>query len=108
MARNVNCRFALTGTPMQNEFKELWCLVNWTNMGHLGDSGGYKSYYVTPLQQGQKAHATADEQQLVRGLCCTGTSAGTSIVSMLAWRVLSKRMHSIQIMTHDCDALCRM
>ena len=61
------CRFALTGTPMQNDYKELWCLVNWSNMGHLGlDSGEYTKHYVKPLQQGQKSHASADEIQLVR------------------------------------------
>ena len=51
---------------MQNDFKELWCLVNWSNMGHFGEFSEYMKHYVSPLQQGQKAHATPDELQLVR------------------------------------------
>ncbi len=51
---------------MQNGYKELWCLVNWSNMGQFGESAEYMKHYVKPLQQGQKTHASADEIQLVR------------------------------------------
>jgi len=68
------CRFALTGTPMQNGYKELWCLVNWSNMGHLGlDSGEFMKHYVKPLQQGQKSHASDAELELVSVLPHTST-----------------------------------
>ena len=51
---------------MQNDYKELWCLVNWSNMGHLGEHDAYYSHYVQPLQQGQKTHASAGEIKLAR------------------------------------------
>ena len=52
---------------MQNDYKELWCIVNWTNMNHLGEEPKeFTKYYVKPLQQGQKTHASDDEIQLVR------------------------------------------
>ena len=51
---------------MQNKYQELWCLCDWTNPGHLGGSREFESYYMQPMQQGQKKPATQAELDLVR------------------------------------------
>jgi hypothetical protein len=51
---------------MQNKYQELWCLCEWTNPGHLGESREFESYYMQPMQQGQKTPATKAELDLVR------------------------------------------
>ena len=66
---------------MQNNYQELWCLCNWTNPGHLGDSSEFESYYMKPMQQGQKAQATPAELEMVR--CTTARqSRGTAAIHL--------------------------
>lgn len=54
MKIKVRRRFGLTGTALQNNLKELWCLLNWANPGCLGKWKRFAQDFVKPLEQGQK------------------------------------------------------
>ena len=81
---------------MQNDYKELWCLVNWTKVGHLGDFLGYASHYVSPLQQGQKANASPYELQLVR--------LGPSLLHSLLRAFVSSPGFRVSLQQQECSA----
>ncbi|KAG8908777.1 hypothetical protein FRB99_003015 [Tulasnella sp. 403] len=55
-------RFGLTGTAIQNSYRELWPLLNWSNPGRLGTQKQWNQTIVTPMQEGQSKDATQDER----------------------------------------------
>lgn len=59
-----NClrRFGLTGTTIQNSYKEMWTILDWTNPDRLGSSKQWHGYVVKPLTAGQSAGATEEER----------------------------------------------
>ncbi|XP_020287308.1 DNA repair and recombination protein RAD54B-like isoform X2 [Pseudomyrmex gracilis] len=58
-------RIILTGTPIQNDLKEFYALVDFVNPGILGTSVEYKSYYEDPIVASQCPRA--DEEILSLG-----------------------------------------
>ena len=58
-ARAIACgrRYALTGTPMANDFRELWSLFDFVSGARVGSQADFKAYYTTPLQNGFKKNA---------------------------------------------------
>ncbi|PPQ63446.1 hypothetical protein CVT24_004978 [Panaeolus cyanescens] len=59
-------RFGLTGTTIQNSYKEMWTILHWTNPGAVGSSKQWNGYVSKPLLLGQSARAT--EEQRATGL----------------------------------------
>ncbi|XP_076093658.1 uncharacterized protein LOC143064602 isoform X2 [Mytilus galloprovincialis] len=57
-AINTDLRFGLTGTALQNDMLELWCILDWAQPNCLGDPEEFKFNYVEPIKQGQKIDAT--------------------------------------------------
>ncbi|XP_052090388.1 DNA excision repair protein ERCC-6-like 2 [Mytilus californianus] len=57
-AINTDLRFGLTGTALQNDMLELWCILDWAQPNCLGDPEEFKYNYVEPIKQGQKIDAT--------------------------------------------------
>lgn len=55
---NALCRIGLTGTAIQNNYTELWTLLNWTNPGHFGTAGEWDRTIAGPLRLGQSHDAT--------------------------------------------------
>ncbi|KAM0333290.1 hypothetical protein ACHAQA_001951 [Verticillium albo-atrum] len=55
---NSLCRIGLTGTAIQNNYSELWTLLNWTNPGHFGTAGEWDRTIAGPLRIGQSHDAT--------------------------------------------------
>ncbi|KAF8312860.1 hypothetical protein DL93DRAFT_2059669 [Clavulina sp. PMI_390] len=55
-------RFGLTGTALQNDYAELWTLLDWTNPGRLGTRQQWKNTIVKPLKAGQSHTSSAEEQ----------------------------------------------
>ncbi|XP_030620732.1 DNA excision repair protein ERCC-6-like 2 [Chanos chanos] len=51
-------RMGLTGTILQNNLEELWCVMDWAIPGCLGSLAGFKNRYADPIEQGQKHSAT--------------------------------------------------
>ena len=58
---NSLCRIGLTGTAIQNNYEELWTLLNWTNPGRFGPIGTWKKAISEPLRIGQSHDATQRE-----------------------------------------------
>lgn len=57
-ALKCKIRFGLTGTILQNNLEELWCVLDWAIPGCLGSSGHFKNKFSDPIEQGQKHSAT--------------------------------------------------
>ena len=55
-------RFGLTGTTIQNSYKEMWTILDWSNPGQLGSSRQWQGFVVKPLTAGQSASATEEER----------------------------------------------
>src|SRR5688572_16913955 len=61
IAANKFCcarRYGLTGTVMQNNYDELWCILNWARPGVLKELRYMRKEYTKPILQGQKVDAT--------------------------------------------------
>ncbi|MCJ8735006.1 hypothetical protein PDJAM_G00241900 [Pangasius djambal] len=57
-ALKCKVRVGLTGTLLQNNLEELWCVMDWANPGCLGSPGSFKNRFSEPIEQGQKHSAT--------------------------------------------------
>lgn len=51
-------RFALTGTPMSNDYKELWVLFDFVSKGRAGNAREFKNFYSRALGEGLAKNAT--------------------------------------------------
>ncbi|KAL5596680.1 hypothetical protein BROUX41_006627 [Berkeleyomyces rouxiae] len=58
---NALCRIGLTGTGIQNNYDELWALLNWTNPGRFGSLPQWQTAISRPLVVGQSHDATLSE-----------------------------------------------
>ncbi|XP_037634320.1 DNA excision repair protein ERCC-6-like 2 isoform X2 [Sebastes umbrosus] len=58
--KDLKCkiRVGLTGTVLQNNLEELWCVMDWAIPGCLGNSGHFKNKFSDPIEQGQRHSAT--------------------------------------------------
>ncbi|CAI5508303.1 unnamed protein product [Closterium sp. Naga37s-1] len=73
---NTARRYGLSGTVMQNEFRELWSVLQWVRRGYLGSLKEFNERYSDPLRLGQRkgapqplvARAQARQVELVRAL----------------------------------------
>jgi DNA excision repair protein ERCC-6-like 2 len=63
---NALCRIGLTGTAIQNNYDELWTLLNWTNPGRFGSLPSWKTGISDPLRIGQAHDATVNQLALAR------------------------------------------
>ena len=52
-------RLLLTGTPVQNNMKELWALLNWATAGHIfGAQKTFMNTYAIPIEEGRNKMAS--------------------------------------------------
>ncbi|QDS70112.1 hypothetical protein FKW77_005257 [Venturia effusa] len=63
---NALCRIGLTGTAIQNNYDELWTLLNWTNPGRFGSLASWQASISKPLKLGQAHDATSYQLGLAR------------------------------------------
>ncbi|XP_074851222.1 DNA excision repair protein ERCC-6-like 2 isoform X2 [Carettochelys insculpta] len=54
-------RIGLTGTILQNNMKELWCVMDWAIPGLLGSRKHFKREFSDPVEHGQRHTATRRE-----------------------------------------------
>ncbi|CAH6795714.1 Ercc6l2 [Phodopus roborovskii] len=60
-ALSCKVRIGLTGTILQNNMKELWCVVDWAVPGLLGSQSHFKKQFSDPVEHGQRHTATKRE-----------------------------------------------
>lgn len=63
---NSLCRIGLTGTAIQNNYEELWTLLNWTNPGQFGTMRDWQRMVAQPLAIGQSHDATLHQLSKAR------------------------------------------
>ncbi|RMC19079.1 hypothetical protein DUI87_03683 [Hirundo rustica rustica] len=61
--KSLKCcvRIGLTGTILQNNMKELWCVMDWAVPGLLGSRVHFKKTFSDPVEHGQRHTATKRE-----------------------------------------------
>ena len=59
-------RFALTGTPVENNVGDLWSIMEFLNPGFLGTQAEFKRKFFVPIQAGQD-RGTADRLRRATG-----------------------------------------
>ncbi|NWX79958.1 ER6L2 protein, partial [Alca torda] len=61
--KSLRCsvRIGLTGTILQNNMKELWCVMDWAVPGLLGSRLHFKKNFSDPVEHGQRHTATKRE-----------------------------------------------
>ncbi|XP_058195377.1 protein CHROMATIN REMODELING 24 isoform X3 [Rhododendron vialii] len=57
-------RIVISGTPIQNDLKELWALFNFCCPQLLGDKNGFKLEYEGPILRGNEKSATDREKHI--------------------------------------------
>lgn len=50
-------RIALTGSPLQNNLEEYWCMVDWVKRRYLYSFGEYKQRFIEPIKKGESKDA---------------------------------------------------
>ncbi|XP_068944110.1 DNA excision repair protein ERCC-6-like 2 isoform X2 [Petaurus breviceps papuanus] len=60
-ALKCSVRIGLTGTILQNNMKELWCVMDWAVPGLLGSMIYFKKQFSDPVEHGQRHTATKRE-----------------------------------------------
>ncbi|XP_067424701.1 DNA excision repair protein ERCC-6-like 2 isoform X2 [Emydura macquarii macquarii] len=60
-ALKCSVRIGLTATILQNNMKELWCVMDWAIPGLLGSRTHFKKEFSDPVEHGQRHTATKRE-----------------------------------------------
>lgn len=59
-------RFALTGTPIQNQLVDLWAILDWSTPGLLGPLERFRRELAAPIERDGDADVTAQLNRLLR------------------------------------------
>ncbi|KAM8960589.1 DNA excision repair protein ERCC-6-like 2 [Pelodytes ibericus] len=61
--KDLHCkvRIGLTGTILQNNMEELWCVMDWAVPGCLGNRNQFKEDFANPVEYGQRHNANKRE-----------------------------------------------
>ncbi|XP_040211409.1 DNA excision repair protein ERCC-6-like 2 isoform X1 [Rana temporaria] len=61
--KSLRCkaRIGLTGTILQNNMEELWCVIDWAVPGCFGSKSQFKEEFSNPVELGQRHNATKRE-----------------------------------------------
>jgi len=59
-------RFALTGTPVQNNLAEYYNMLSWLRPGCLGSAEDFDANYIKPIAEGSNRDSTPTEVRLMK------------------------------------------
>ena len=85
---NALCRIGVTGTAIQNNYENLWTLLNWTNPGRFGPLRAWKTAISEPLKLGQSHDATVPQLAKAR-------STARKLVNNLLPQFFLRRMKTL-------------
>src|SRR5436190_1023387 len=57
-------RIALTGSPLANNLRDYYAMIDWIAPGYLGDFVQFKAKYVEPIEEGLYLESTPYERRL--------------------------------------------
>jgi SNF2 family DNA or RNA helicase len=60
-------RIATTGSPLSNNLKEYWAMMNWIHMGFLGTLREFTQIYIEPIKAGLYADSSAGQRRFSQG-----------------------------------------
>ncbi|XP_024988979.1 protein CHROMATIN REMODELING 20 isoform X4 [Cynara cardunculus var. scolymus] len=65
--KQVKCqrRIALTGSPLQNNLMEYYCMVDFVREGFLGSSQEFRNRFQNPIENGQHTNSTSDDVKIM-------------------------------------------
>lgn len=65
--KQVKCqrRIALTGSPLQNNLMEYYCMVDFVREGFLGSSHEFRNRFQNPIENGQHMNSTSDDVKIM-------------------------------------------
>lgn len=58
-------RIALTGSPLQNNLMEYYCMVDFVREGFLGSSHEFRNRFQNPIENGQHTNSTPDDVKIM-------------------------------------------
>ncbi|CAL9164856.1 protein CHROMATIN REMODELING 20-like isoform X1 [Musa acuminata AAA Group] len=58
-------RIALTGSPLQNNLMEYYCMVDFVREGYLGSSHEFRNRFQNPIENGQHTNSTIDDVRIM-------------------------------------------
>ncbi|XP_072955978.1 protein CHROMATIN REMODELING 20 isoform X2 [Typha angustifolia] len=58
-------RIALTGSPLQNNLMEYYCMVDFVREGYLGSSHEFRNRFQNPIENGQHTNSTKDDVKIM-------------------------------------------
>ncbi|XP_078427682.1 P-loop containing nucleoside triphosphate hydrolases superfamily protein [Wolffia australiana] len=58
-------RIALTGSPLQNNLMEYYCMVDFVREGFLGSCQEFRNRFQNPIENGQHANATTEDVKIM-------------------------------------------
>lgn len=65
--KQVRCqrRIALTGSPLQNNLMEYYCMVDFVREGFLGSSHEFRNRFQNPIENGQHTNSTIEDVKIM-------------------------------------------
>ncbi|CAI9090971.1 OLC1v1025877C5 [Oldenlandia corymbosa var. corymbosa] len=65
--KQVKCqrRIALTGSPLQNNLMEYYCMVDFVREGFLGSRHEFRNRFQNPIENGQLTNSTASDVKIM-------------------------------------------
>ncbi|XP_021684987.2 protein CHROMATIN REMODELING 20 isoform X2 [Hevea brasiliensis] len=65
--KQVKCqrRIALTGSPLQNNLMEYYCMVDFVREGFLGSSHEFRNRFQNPIENGQHTNTTTNDVKIM-------------------------------------------
>ena len=87
---DADCRFALTGTPVENNVGDLWSIMEFLNPGLLGSEAAFQRNFFVPIQMMQDAGAAERLKRATGPFMLRRLKTDKSIISDLPEKVETK------------------
>ena len=76
-------RIAMSGTPVENNMKEFWSIMEFANKGYLGTAKNFKTEYADPIQYDQDQEKAAMFRRVTAPMLLRRLKTDKSIISDL-------------------------